>query len=167
MWRRASLTACAVLALGGAQACVFGPTPREYAATLPHLPPLPVCSYAARDIALVAAGGVVTCKGSATVNLEDLRHSAVAEATSVSSGGPFVVISERIEPLADVGGQCEAVPLFPWSRHRMWRQNVCSVVPVSGIQGHVLQLDVQFPAPAGASSPLPSPLHTDLPSVSG
>lgn len=146
----------ALIALGGAQGCTFGPTPAEFAATLVHLPQSPVCWYVARDIKSGEKSGVVMCNGSAVVDPAELTRAAFAKATYLASGAEFVVVSERIDPVAEVGVLCDAVPLIPWSRRTLLRRTVCWAVPEVGPPGHFLQLDVHFPA-GRLSDPTPDP----------
>ena len=142
----AALALGGVLAFGGAEGCTFGPTPAEFASVITHLPPRPVCWYVARDIASGEKSGVVMCDGSAVVDPAELRQAALAEAESLASGAAMVLVSERVDPVAEVGVQCQAVPVIPWSRRSLWKQNICSAVPLPGPTGHFLQLDVHFPA---------------------
>jgi hypothetical protein len=137
------------LALGGTAGCTFGPTPAEFAAAITQLPAGPVCWYVARDIASGEKSGVVMCDGSAIVDPAELRQAALAEAQSQALGAAMIVVSERVDPVAELGVQCQAVPVIPWSRRRLWKRNICSAIPEGPPTGHLLQLDVYFP---GSSS---------------
>jgi hypothetical protein len=63
----------------------------------------------------------------------------------------FVVLTEAINPVDELGVWCDAVPIVPWSRARLvdlrWKRRVCTLVP-TGPRGHSLELVVQF---AGAA----------------
>jgi hypothetical protein len=84
------------------------------------------------------------CDGSAAVDPAELRQAALAEARSLTSGEAMIIVSERVDPVAELGVLCQAVPIIPWSRRSLWKQNVCSAIPEAGPPGHFLQLDVHF-----------------------
>jgi len=90
---------------------------------------------------------VVTCEGDARVDGAELRAAGLADARSMTPGGAFVVLAELTNPVNQLGVQCEAVPLIPWSRAGLvdlrWKHRVCRLVP-AGPGGHALELVVQF-----------------------
>ena len=133
----------AALVLGGAQGCVVGgPRPKDFAELTRRLPAAPVCQHRYEG----PATAVVTCEGDARVDGAELRQAGLAEAWSLNPDGSFVVLAEVTSPVDELGVQCQAVPIVPWSRaglvDRRWKRRVCSLVP-AGPQGHSLELVVQ------------------------
>ena len=67
----------------------------------------------------------------------------------------FVVLAEVTNPVDELGVQCEAVPIVPWSPaglvDRRWKRRVCRLVP-AGPRGHSLDLVVQFDGAADGSN---------------
>ena len=61
--------------------------------------------------------------------------------------GTFVVLAELANPVDQLGVQCDAVPIIPWSRARLldlrWKRRICALFPI-GPGGHALELLVQF-----------------------
>ena len=156
MRRRVVAFAFAALLFGSVQACVVGgPRPEAYGETLRALPTVPVCQYRYEGSAAAGRGrAVVTCEGDARVDDAELKEAGLAEARSMNPDGSFVVLAEVTHRVDQLGMQCEAVPILPWSRaglvDRRWKRRVCSLVP-AGPPGHSLELVVQSGGLDGAS----------------
>src|SRR5450631_3213966 len=121
MWRRSVAVAFTALLFGDVQGCVVGgPKPEDFAEMIHRLPTVPVCQHRYEGPATVGPRrGVVSCEGDARVEAADLREAGSAELRSMDPDRAFVVVTEVINPVAQFGVQCDAVPIMLCSRGRL------------------------------------------------